>query len=442
MRICDIDYKSLSPKGWDTVKLRQAFSFGKGLSITKDDLVEEGIPVISYGQIHSRLNTGTGLNEALIRYVPDSYLSSSPKCLMQKNDIVFADTSEDYAGVGNCAFIDSDTPIFAGYHSIIARPILKSCYPKYYAYLFQTDYWRNQIRAQVMGIKVFSITQTLLRDTFILVPPQHEQKAISDYLDTICPELDSITAKLIEQIDTLKAYKKSLITETVTEGLIKSVPMKESGIDGIGRIPAHWDAKRLKYVLAKPLQYGANEAGDDFEEGHPRYIRITDITEDNLLKEDGKQSLSWKLARQYLLEDGDVLFARSGATVGKTFFYTDDVGPAAFAGYLIKAQTDKKKMLPRFLFYLTLGVGYENWKNSIFTQATIQNIGADKYSQLPVTVPPITEQEAILEYLDHECKKIDSTLFIKSEQLSAIQKYKSFLIYEYVTGKKRVKEVQ
>lgn len=122
--------------------------------------------------------------------------------------------------------------------------------------------------------------------------------------------------------------------------------------------------------------------------------------------------------------------------------YTDDVGPAAFAGYLIKAQTDKKKMLPRFLFYLTLGVGYENWKNSIFTQATIQNIGADKYSQLPVTVPPITEQEAILEYLDHECKKIDSTLFIKSEQLSAIQKYKSFLIYEYVTGKKRVKEVQ
>ena len=79
MRICDIDYKSLSPKGWDTIKLRQAFSFGKGLSITKDDLVEEGIPVISYGQIHSRLNTGTGLNDALIRYVPDSYLSSSPK---------------------------------------------------------------------------------------------------------------------------------------------------------------------------------------------------------------------------------------------------------------------------------------------------------------------------------------------------------------------------
>lgn len=111
---------------------------------------------------------------------------------MQKNDIVFADTSEDYAGVGNCAFIDSDTPIFAGYHSIIAHPILKSCYPKYYAYLFQTDYWRNQIRAQVMGIKVFSITQTLLRNTFVLVPPVSEQQAIAKYLDTVCPEIDSI----------------------------------------------------------------------------------------------------------------------------------------------------------------------------------------------------------------------------------------------------------
>lgn len=98
-------------------------------------------------------------------------------------------------------------------------------------------------------------------------------------------------------------------------------------------------------------------------------------------------------------------------------------------------------MLPRFLFYLTLGVGYENWKNSIFTQATIQNIGADKYAQLPVTVPPISEQVEILDYLETECDIIDSTIEDKIAQLSSIQQYRSLLIFEYVTGKKRVKEV-
>lgn len=218
--------------------------------------------------------------------------------------------------------------------------------------------------------------------------------------------------------------------------------MKDSGIMTIGQIPAHWDAKKLKYALASPLQYGANEAGDDFDDANPRYIRITDIAEDNTLKEEGKLSLRADLAKPYMLKDGDVLFARSGATVGKTFYYTSDCGPAAFAGYLIKANTDRKKLNPRFLFYTTLGVGYENWKNTVFTQATIQNIGADKYATLPVTLPPIEEQTVLIEYLDKVCADIDATVSIKSAQLEAMRKHKEALIYEYVTGKKRVKEVR
>ena len=76
----------------------------------------------------------------------------------------------------------------------------------------------------------------------------------------------------------------------------------------------------MKYVISEPLQYGANEAGDDYKEDYPRYIRITDITEENSLKDDGKLSLSPDIAKPYLLKDGDLLFARSGATVGKTFY--------------------------------------------------------------------------------------------------------------------------
>lgn len=276
---------------------------------------------------------------------------------------------------------------------------------------------------------------------FIYAFPQYnEQEEIADDLDDECIKLDEIIEITEQQIDTLKAYKKSLITEAVTKGLNNN-ELKDTGISWIGQIPKHWDLKRLKYVLKMPLQYGANEAGDDYNDEYPRYIRITDISEDNKLKEDGKLSLLPKIAKPYILRDGDVLFARSGATVGKTFFYTEDYGVAAFAGYLIRARVDDKMVLPKFLYYTTLGVGYENWKNMVFTQATIQNIGADKYSQLLVTVPPTEEQEAIIEYLDCECSKIDEILDYKDHQLQVIKKHKNSLIYEFVTGKKRVKEV-
>lgn len=271
-------------------------------------------------------------------------------------------------------------------------------------------------------------------------PDYAEQEAIADYLDKHCAKLDSIISDLEQQIETLQKYKKSLITETVTKGLDKSVPMKDSGIEWIGKIPEHWDAKRLKYLLSSPLQYGANEAGDDYDEEWPRYIRITDITEDNRLKEDGKLSLEPKLAKPYILEHGDVLFARSGATVGKTFYYHNEYGLAAFAGYLIKAKTKRSRLLPKFLYYTTLGIGYENWKNMVFTQATIQNIGADKYAQLIVTVPPISEQEDIVGYLDGVCGEIDEILDIKNAQRDRMQQHKQSIIFEYVTGKKRVKE--
>ena len=88
----------------------------------------------------------------------------------------------------------------------------------------------------------------------------------------------------------------------------------------------------------------------------------------------------------------------------------------------------------------TLSIGYENWKNTVFTQATIQNIGADKYSQFIVTIPPLDEQASTIEHLDSECGKIDRILTAKETQLQTMKKHKQSLVYEYVTGKKRVKE--
>lgn len=202
----EVPYFGLVPETWKTSRFKYLFNLGKGLSITKADLVDEGIPVISYGQIHSKSNTGTHLSADLLRSIPESMTRRTS--LLKEEDIVFADTSEDYIGIGNAAYIDCPSPVYAGYHTIWARCKAHYIYPKYYAYLFLTDEWRNQIRINSFGVKVFSVTQKLLSSSFVLLPPLQIQKEIVAYLDTKCLKLDSLSSDIQKEIETLEAYKK------------------------------------------------------------------------------------------------------------------------------------------------------------------------------------------------------------------------------------------
>lgn len=194
-----------------------------------------------------------------------------------------------------------------------------------------------------------------------------------------------------------------------------------SGLDWLGKIPSHWKVSALKRVLAEPLKYGATEPGDDSTPDSPRYIRITDFDNDGSLREDTFVSLPEEVARDYYLSEGDVLFARSGATVGKSFLFRNHRGPACFAGYLIKASAARHLILPEFLYYFTKSRAYDTWKDFIFTQATIQNIGADKYSYLPICLPPLREQELIAAYLDASCAAIDAAVAAKRRQLETLE---------------------
>jgi len=190
---------------------------------------------------------------------------------------------------------------------------------------------------------------------------------------------------------------------------------------------------RLKYCLAMPLQYGANESGVPYEETLPRYIRITDINSDNSLKDDEVLSLPLDIATPYILQDGDILFARSGGTVGKTFFYERKYGLCAFAGYLIKARANSKVALSKFIYYFTLGSGYDEWKSSVFFRATIQNIGADKYANLIIPTPSIAEQTATVAYLDRRTVEIDTLLADLQAQADMLERYKREFITNTVT---------
>jgi len=209
--------------------------------------------------------------------------------------------------------------------------------------------------------------------------------------------------------------------------------MKDSGIELIGDIPSGWTVTRLKYNLSTPMKYGATETGVDFEEALPRYIRITDITADGKLKEEGKLSLTQIQARGYELKDKTILFARSGGTVGKTFMYYSTYGKAAFAGYLVSACSNPCLMLPEWIMFFTKSSAYWEWVNQVFSQATIQNIGADKYSNMPIPIAPLEEQNRIVLFLQERCAEIEKVASDVQAQIEMLEQYKRSVITEAVT---------
>ena len=209
--------------------------------------------------------------------------------------------------------------------------------------------------------------------------------------------------------------------------------MKDSGIEWIGALPTDFTLYKLKYLLSSPLCYGANESGTLYSDILPRYIRITDISPNGTLKNSGMLSLDESSAQNYMLHEGDILFARSGATVGKSFIYHNYYGRAAYAGYLIKASFNRL-VLPEFVYYYTCSSAYEIWKNSIFIQSTIQNIGADRYSNLPISVPnSIDKQLRIVHYLNDFCSKFDAIIYNLQTSIEEYKKLKQSVITQAVT---------
>lgn len=311
--------------------------------------------------------------------------------------------------------------------------------PRFYNWLFHSELFADEFYKWGHGIvdDLWTTRWQEMKRITIVAPSLSEQQRIAEFLDRKCGEVDEMIGLQEQIIEELKAYKQSVITEAVTKGLNPAAPMRDSGIEWIGSIPEHWEVKRLKQVLSSPLQYGANESGIPYQEYLPRYVRITDILDNSLKDNIEKQSLTEQQADGYILQHNDILFARSGGTVGKSFIFNERYGRCAFAGYLIKASVNEL-MVAKFVYYFTQTNCYEEWKKQIFIQSTIQNIGADRYSQLQLTIPPISEQQAIADYLDKKCGEIDELIAIKQSKIDSLKEYKKSIIYEYVTGKKEV----
>ena len=215
MKDSGVEWLGDVPEHWTVLKNRHIFNFSKGLSITKENLQESGIPCVSYGEVHSKF--GFEFNPEIndMKFVSEEYLKTSKNCLLNSGDFIFADTSEDFEGSGNFSYLNSNSQVFAGYHTVIAR--LKSKQkPRFFAYIFDSNAHRKQIQTQVKGIKVFSITQGILKDIYSWLPPVHEQDLIVEYLDNECKKISLLKAKQIELIEKLKEYRSSIISHAVT----------------------------------------------------------------------------------------------------------------------------------------------------------------------------------------------------------------------------------
>ncbi|GAA4890401.1 restriction endonuclease subunit S [Flaviramulus aquimarinus] len=215
LRAYGIEWLGDIPEHWKVVKFRYKFETSKGLTITKANLVDEGIPVVNYGEIHSKFGFEVNPEIHNLKCVIEDYIESNESSLLSKGDFVFADTSEDIEGSGNFTHLNSDIPTFAGYHTIIARLIDNSDY-RYFAYFFDSTTYRTQIQNLVKGVKVYSITNKILKDTILFYPPVDEQKNISEYIDFKVNKIFSSIEKLEKSIKKLKEYRQSIISEAVT----------------------------------------------------------------------------------------------------------------------------------------------------------------------------------------------------------------------------------
>lgn len=215
MKDSGIEWLGEIPEHWEVKKLKQIFNSSKGLTITKENLESDGIPCVNYGEIHSKFGFEVDIDKHQLKCVNPTYLESDYKSLIQTGDFVFADTSEDVSGAGNFTYLKSNHEIFAGYHTIILRAIV-DIESRFFAYQFDSIPYRTQIRQSVKGIKVFSITQGILKNTSLWIPPIDEQKQIIEFLDIETDRIVSLKNSTRREIGLLKEYKTALISEVVT----------------------------------------------------------------------------------------------------------------------------------------------------------------------------------------------------------------------------------
>ena len=272
------------------------------------------------------------------------------------------------------------------------------------------------------------------------VPSLAEQKRIVTFLDAQCAEIDAVLEKTRASIEEYKKLKQAVITQAVTKGIRGDRPMKNSGIEWIGDIPAEWEIRKIFRAINKVGDID-HYMPDSVDDGIP-YLMTGDLQEklsDVNLKRCKKVSFQdyEMLSSKIRVSKGDVIFARY-ATIGTVCFVdTEDNILVSYACLIIKPNSSL--LYGEFLFYYLKSTAFLEEIKQYIKANTQANVGLDSVSKAKIALPSVHEQQKIVEYLRDKCKKIDALIAKKQQYLTEIENYKKSLIYEYVTGKKEVK---
>lgn len=399
------------PKGWKVEKLKYLATIMNGQDY-KNIIADEGYPVIGSGGIFA---TAT------------KYLYDGESVLLGRKGTI------DKPIYIKGAFWTVDTMYYTVINDV--------CLPKLLYYLctqIRFDYYQY-------GSAVPSMTSKDLNNIKFSLPDVNEQQAIVSYLDAKCAVIDSEIARRQDIIAKCQEYRQSLIAETVTRGLDPAAPLRDSGVEWIGKIPKGWKVEKLKYTLVEKKDavkvgpFGSQLKGNDFaQEGVPVYNQRTVLDNDFKNGESFISEEKYKILKSFSVNPNDILLTTRG-TIGKVAIVPDDVAKGIIHPCIIKFTLNMELLLCEFLAYVFNDTQIVYQQLLLFSNATtIPVVYSESLKNIALTVPPLATQQAIVSYLDTKCAEIDGIIKNNTEVVGKLEELKKSLIFEVVTGKRRI----
>lgn len=438
-----VEWLDQIPSHWATSNLRYLFSFGKGLTITKENLIDDGIPCVNYGEVHSKFGFEVSPEKHPLKCVDFNYLETSPSALLANGDFVFADTSEDIDGSGNFTQLTSESKVFAGYHTIIARPEDRTS-SRFFAYAFDSLPFRTQIRTAVKGVKVFSITQAILRNAEIWLPTIAERNQIANFLDHETAKIDLLIEKQQALIELLKEKRQAVISHAVTKGLNPNAPMKDSGVEWLGEVPAHWVVAQLKFntLEMQTGPFGSQLHAEDYVDGGIPLINPAHMLEGKIVPDwqvSVDEATRERLSR-HQLEEGDLIFARRGE-LGRCAIVTKDQEGWLCGTGSLKAKLNSK-LIPEYSYLLITSDGVVAELSLESKGSTMDNLNTETLGRVRLPVPPESEQLEVLSYVHKVSGQFKKLIDNANTAINLMQERRTALISAAVTGKIDVRDWQ
>lgn len=387
---------------------------------TQNDLVDEGDGAITISPSNIK---GMNTDFSKCTYVSWYKYNESPEIKVCKGDIILVKTGSSY---GKSALIQNlPQPATINPQLVVLKDIKIN--KKILFYFLQTDFVKRQMDLAVIGGAIPTMTQVKIGNTILILPPISEQKVIAEFLDKKCGEVDALIADIQQEIETLEQYKRSVITESVTKGLDPSVPMKDSGIQWIGNMPTNWECIRGKYIL-KYLQKPVKK-----DDGVITCFRDGEVTLRSNRREDGFTMADKEIGYQGV-DIGDLVVHGMDGFAG-AIGISDSRGKASPVLNVLGTKQNK-----RYIMYYLRSMAYSDVFMALSTGIRVRSCDLrwNKLAELWYPIPPLTEQEEIVAYIDETIQKINEIIADKKSQIETLESYKKSLIYEYVTGKKEI----